>query len=197
MRIWNIFGPGWHWSMAIKIIFNGCRSYFKYCHNVIIVVKSVGWDVKNRFPNIVNICIIDKSTIIHWSGHGVSIFCESMNSVSRRVIILRVSVSVPCRGHPAIYNLLKLMSCNYQVGGLGDLMLQTKVAIETSRCLFGSEACSVSSSWISKRSRMENMLFATDEIQNHILSILQRSLKHVSSNSVHPNHQPTFFIPTR
>ena len=32
--------------------------------------------------------------------HGVSISCVSMSSVSCRVIILRVSVSVPCRGHP-------------------------------------------------------------------------------------------------
>ena len=33
--------------------------------------------------------------------HGVSMSCVSMSSVSRRVMILRVSVSVPCRGHPA------------------------------------------------------------------------------------------------
>ena len=33
--------------------------------------------------------------------HGVSISCVSMSSVSCCVIILRVSVSVPCRGHPA------------------------------------------------------------------------------------------------
>ena len=32
--------------------------------------------------------------------HGVSISCVSINSVSCHVIILRVSVSVPCRGHP-------------------------------------------------------------------------------------------------
>ena len=32
--------------------------------------------------------------------HGVSISCVSMSSVARRVIILRVSVFVPCRGHP-------------------------------------------------------------------------------------------------
>ena len=32
--------------------------------------------------------------------HGVSISCVSMSSASCRVIILRVSVSVPCRGHP-------------------------------------------------------------------------------------------------
>ena len=31
--------------------------------------------------------------------HSVSISCVSMSSVSCRVIILRVSVSVPCRGH--------------------------------------------------------------------------------------------------
>ena len=34
--------------------------------------------------------------------HGVSISCVSMSSVSCRVIILRVSVSVPCRGHPEV-----------------------------------------------------------------------------------------------
>ena len=34
--------------------------------------------------------------------HGVSISCVSINSVSCHVIILRVSVSVPCRGHPAL-----------------------------------------------------------------------------------------------
>ena len=32
----------------------------------------------------------------------MSISCVSMSSVLCRVIILRVSVSVPCRGHPAI-----------------------------------------------------------------------------------------------
>ena len=32
--------------------------------------------------------------------HGVSISRKSMSSMSCRVIILRVSVSVPCRGHP-------------------------------------------------------------------------------------------------
>ena len=34
--------------------------------------------------------------------HGVSISCVSTRSVSCRVIILRVSVSVPCRGHPVV-----------------------------------------------------------------------------------------------
>ena len=34
--------------------------------------------------------------------HGVSISCLSMSSVSCRVIIPRVSVSVPCRGQPDI-----------------------------------------------------------------------------------------------
>ena len=34
--------------------------------------------------------------------HGVLISCVSMSSVSCRVIIQRVSVSVPCRGHPAL-----------------------------------------------------------------------------------------------
>ena len=34
--------------------------------------------------------------------HGVSISCASINSVSCHVIILRVSVSVPCRGHPDV-----------------------------------------------------------------------------------------------
>ena len=34
--------------------------------------------------------------------HGVSISCASMSSVLCRVIILRVSVSMPCRGHPAL-----------------------------------------------------------------------------------------------
>ena len=33
--------------------------------------------------------------------HGVPISCVSINSVSCHVIILRVSVSVPCRGYPA------------------------------------------------------------------------------------------------
>ena len=32
--------------------------------------------------------------------HGVSISCVSINSVSCHVILLRVSVSVPCLGHP-------------------------------------------------------------------------------------------------
>ena len=32
--------------------------------------------------------------------HGVSISIVSINSVSCRVRILRVSVSMPCRGHP-------------------------------------------------------------------------------------------------
>ena len=34
--------------------------------------------------------------------HGLSISCVSMSRVSCRVIILRVSVSVPCRGHPEL-----------------------------------------------------------------------------------------------
>ena len=34
--------------------------------------------------------------------HGVSISCVSMSVVSCRVIILRVSVSVPGRGHPDV-----------------------------------------------------------------------------------------------
>ena len=34
--------------------------------------------------------------------HGVSISIVSISSVSCRVRILRVSVSMPCRGHPAI-----------------------------------------------------------------------------------------------
>ena len=38
--------------------------------------------------------------------HGVSISCVSMSSVSCHVITLRVSVSVPCRGHPGINHLL-------------------------------------------------------------------------------------------
>ena len=33
--------------------------------------------------------------------HGVSISIVSISSMSRRVRILRVSVSMPCRGHPA------------------------------------------------------------------------------------------------
>ena len=35
--------------------------------------------------------------------HGVSISCVSINSVSCHVIILRASVSVPCRGHPDVF----------------------------------------------------------------------------------------------
>ena len=38
--------------------------------------------------------------------HGVSTSCVSMSSVSCRVIILRVSMSVPCRGHPAAWSLM-------------------------------------------------------------------------------------------
>ena len=38
--------------------------------------------------------------------HGVSISIVSISSVSCRVRILRVSVSMPCRGHPAYGSLL-------------------------------------------------------------------------------------------
>ena len=38
--------------------------------------------------------------------HGVSISCVSMSSVWCHVIILRASVSVPCRGHPDVVHLL-------------------------------------------------------------------------------------------
>ena len=45
--------------------------------------------------------------------HGMSISCVSMSSVSCRVIILRASVSVPCRGHPELTgNYSRTQKCN-------------------------------------------------------------------------------------
>ena len=43
---------------------------------------------------------------------GVSISCVSMSSVLCRVIILRVSVSVPCRGHPAVIAFVNVETCS-------------------------------------------------------------------------------------
>ena len=41
--------------------------------------------------------------VLNVACHGVSISIVSISSVSCRVRILRVSVSMPCRGHPDTY----------------------------------------------------------------------------------------------
>ena len=53
--------------------------------------------------------------------HGVSISIVSISSVSCRVRILRVSVSVPCRGHPD--NRTRLVT-NLILGGVGSACME-------------------------------------------------------------------------
>ena len=64
----------------------------------------VGRWVQNMLRNLVpyfwRVMLFLACHVLNVACHGVSISIVSISSVSCRVRILRVSVSVPCRGHP-------------------------------------------------------------------------------------------------
>ena len=67
--------------------------------------RLVGTWVKHIFRNLIpqlwRVMLFVACHVLNVACHGVSIPFVSQNSVSYRVINLRVGVSVPCRGHPA------------------------------------------------------------------------------------------------
>ena len=71
-------------------------------------LQLVGTWVKNMFRNLVpyfwRVMLFLACHVLNVACHGVSISIVSMSSVSCRVRLLRVSVSMPCRGHPAIHS---------------------------------------------------------------------------------------------
>ena len=66
-------------------------------------MSSVGTWVQNIFRNVVPYFWRHFPNV---ACHGVSISIVSISSVSCRVRILCVSVSMPCRGHPVMYCIL-------------------------------------------------------------------------------------------
>ena len=81
----------------VQNMFRNLVPYFLTCPQL------VGTWVKHIFRNLVpdfwRVMVFLASHVLNVACHGMSISIVSISSVSCRVRILRVSVSMPCRGH--------------------------------------------------------------------------------------------------
>ena len=81
-------------------------TYFQECGpRFLTCPQLVGTWVQNIFQEFVPIFL--PCHVPSVACHGVSISIVSISSVSCRVRILRVSMSMPCRGHPAAAYIVK------------------------------------------------------------------------------------------
>ena len=96
--------------------------------------------------------------------HGVSISCVSINSVSCHVIILRVSVSVPCQGHLGLPKMPTIETCKKTGANVVENILECvpKQLVTHQSCIKSSAAKAVGGSWFVGTSRsalLESMLW--------------------------------------